>query len=48
MARAGNPPFVTAAILGHSSPTFTAATYQHPDAGMLEAAARSVEEAFGR
>jgi integrase len=48
MARAGNPAFVTAAILGHSSPTFTAATYQHPDAGMLEAAARSVEEAFGQ
>jgi integrase len=48
MARAGNPPFVTAAILGHSSPAFTQATYQHADHGMLEAAARSVEEAFGQ
>jgi integrase len=47
MARAGTPAFVTAAILGHSSPAFTQATYQHADHGMLEAAARSVQEAFG-
>jgi integrase len=47
MARAGTPAFVTAAILGHSSPSFTQATYQHADHEMLEAAARSVEEAFG-
>jgi integrase len=47
MARAGTPAFVTAAMLGHASPAFTAATYQHADHGMLEAAARSVEEAFG-
>jgi integrase len=47
MARAGTPAFVTAAILGHSSPAFTQATYQHADHGMLEAATRSVEDAFG-
>jgi integrase len=46
MAKAGNPAFVTAAMLGHASPAFTASVYQHADVGMLEAAARSVEEAF--
>jgi integrase len=46
MARAGNPPFVTAALLGHSSPNFTASVYQHADDEMLERAARSVEEAY--
>jgi integrase len=48
MAKAGNPAFVTAAMLGHASPAFTASTYQHADVGMLETAARSVEEAFGQ
>jgi integrase len=47
LAKSGARPEVTSAILGHNSTTFTASVYTHPDAEQLEAAMRSVEDAFG-
>jgi integrase len=47
LAKSGARPEVTSALMGHSSVTFTANVYTHPDAEQLEAAMRSVEQAFG-
>ncbi len=38
---------VVSAVLGHSSPGFTAATYQHVTEGLTEQAAAAVERRFG-
>jgi integrase len=48
LARSGLAPFETSELLGHSSPTFTAAVYQHADRESVERARRGIEEAFGQ
>lgn len=39
---------VVSAVLGHASPGFTMATYQHVREGMVERAADAIERAFGQ
>lgn len=39
---------VVSAVLGHSSPGFTMAVYQHVREGMAEQAADAIERAFGQ
>lgn len=46
LARRGARPSVTAAVLGHSNPTFTARVYEHPDEAMLAEAAAELAEAL--
>jgi integrase len=46
LARSGLAPFETSELLGHSSPTFTAAVYQHADRESVERARRGIEQAF--
>lgn len=48
LAKSGARPEVTSALMGHASTSFTQSVYMHPDAEQLEAAMRSVEEAFGQ
>lgn len=38
---------VVSAVLGHASPGFTMAVYQHVREGMAEQAADAIERAFG-
>jgi integrase len=47
LAHSGLQAYETSELLGHSSPTFTAAVYQHADAESVERARRGIEEAFG-
>jgi integrase len=39
---------VVSAVLGHSSPGFTASTYQHVTEGLTEQAASALERRFGQ
>jgi hypothetical protein len=39
---------ITAAILGHSNPAFTAHVYQHISTGITEQGATALGEAFGQ
>jgi integrase len=47
LAKAGTPAYVTARVLGHASPYFTAATYQHADDEQVDRALAGLEAAFG-
>lgn len=47
LGKAGTPAYVTARVLGHASPYFTAATYQHADDEQVDRALAGLEAAFG-
>jgi integrase len=47
LARSGLHPVETSAILGHASPGFTMATYQHVDVAAAERTRSAIEDAFG-
>jgi integrase len=47
LLEAGHDTAVASAVLGHSSPAFTAATYQHVRARLTDAGAKSIGDALG-
>lgn len=47
LLEAGHDTAVASAVLGHSSPAFTATTYQHVRARLTDAAADSIDDALG-